>query len=537
MASLIALRRFRRNQPPPFSHITLAATAALCALVGIGFCGTCRAQAFSGSLVDAVRITLDNEPGIASGKQRVAASLAAVTSAASAFDTTLNAGLSRTLQNTPVLAAQQPAVGAGISNFSNNYSVGATRKLRSGVSLNPTLSISRSVDAVSNITAPMRGDAALNVVFPLLRGAGTAVNTAAERSAQLELEASQLAYRHSIAAAINRTVAGYWEYLSAQQSLGVQREAVENSEKLLENARRLARADEIPAADVLKYEAGLSRDRQGVINQQQVFNFAANDLLQAMGQRTPESALATPTDGFVDVAPALLKALLTSAAAASVQAAAARNRADVLALQRRQQSAQTLLDAAQNNPSSQLDVRVGLGFSSLVENRSAVAPLAALRGGPGPNANVSLNYSFPVSSALKQAEVAQRSAALQLATIDYNTSLNTLQRNLALQLGQLGELARQRQSALEQVNTRVRISDNERRRYGAGLVTAFELLAAEEQLTQERLSAVVAAKRLAQAITAFRFEAGLLLDAKADIQTVPLGKITSLPTLNEVQLP
>ena len=515
----------------------MIAAVALCVLTCSGFGNSSHAQTFAGSLADAVRITIDNEPTIASGKQRVAASVAAVTSAASVFDTTLNAAVGRTLQNTPLLAAQQTLANPAISNQSNNYSVGATRRLRSGVSLNPTLSITRNFDSVSNLTAPMRSDAALNIVFPLLRGAGTAVNTAAERSAQLELEASQLAYRHSIATAINRTVVTYWEYVSALQSLGVQREAVENSLKLLANARRLARADEIPASDVLKYEVRLSRDRLGVINQEQAFNQASTDLLQAMGQRKPDAALATPIDGFPDVTPASLSSLLTTAAAIRVQATAVRQRADVLALQRRQQAAQTLLEAAESNHRAQLDLRVGVGYSTLVENRSASSLLAALRAGPGPNANISLNFAFPVNNLAKQSEVAQRLAALELANIDYNTSLNTLQRNLALQLGRLSELALQRNLALDQVNIQQRISDNERRRYSAGLVTAFELLAAEEQLTQERLSAVTAAKRLAQAVTAFRLEAGLLLDANADVQTLPLGRITSLPTLNEMETP
>ena len=513
------------------------------ALLGLIFAclpGATFAQTFSGTLVDAVRITIDNEPTIASGKQRVAASVAAVTSAASVFDTTLNAGLGRTLQNTPALAAQQPLVGPGISNLSNNYSVGATRKLRSGVTLNPALTIARTLDNLSNPTAPMRSDAALNVVFPLLRGSGTAVNTAPERAAQLELEAAQLSYRHAIATSINRTVSNYWEYVSTQQSLAVQRGSVERSRKLLDDARRLARADEIPSAEVLKYEARLSRDRLGVINQEQALNQASVDLLQAMGLRKTDAALAPPADGFPDVAPASINQLLTPLTSSNVQTTAVRQRADVLALQRRQQSAQTLLDAAESNPRSQLDLKVGVGYSSLVENRSAASPLSALsafRASPGPNASISLNFAFPVSNLAKQAEVAQRLAALELVNIDYTTSLNTLQRNLALQLGRLSELLAQRNLALDQVDIQQRVSDNERRRYSAGLVTAFELLAAEEQLTQERLAAVAAAKRLAQAIVSFRFEAGLLLDANADTQTLPLAKLTSLPTLNELQAP
>ncbi len=487
--------------------------------------------------MEAVQITIANEPTIASGKQRVAVSVAAVTAAASVFDTTLNASLGRTLQNTPALAVQQSLIGPGIGTQSNNYSVGATRKLRSGVSVNPALTIARTRDNVSNPTAPMRSDIALNVVFPLLRGSGTTVNTAPERSAQLEFEAEQLSYRHAIATSIKRTASNYWEYVSALQSLAVQRESVQRSQKLLDNARRLAKADEIPAADVLKYEARLSRDRSGVLDQEQAFNQASIDLLQAMGLPQTGAALAAPTDRFPSVAPATINQLLVPMTASSLQAIAARQRADVLALQKRQQSAQTLLDAAETNPRAQLDLQIGVGYSGLVENRPASAPLTALRASPGPNASISLNFAFPVSNLAKQAEVAQRLATLELANIDYAASLSNLQRNLALQLGRLGELRALRDLALEQVDLQQRVSDNERRRYSAGLITAFELIAAEGQLTQERLSAVATAKRLAQAIVSFRFEAGLLLDANADIQALPLARLTSLPTINELQAP
>lgn len=487
--------------------------------------------------MDAVRLTIDSEPSIASSRQRVAANAGALTSASAAFDTTLNGGVGRALQNTPALIAQQPLTGPAISNVSNTYSVAATRRLRSGVLVSPAVTIARTLDNVSNPTAPMRSDASLNVVFPLLRGSGAAVNTAPERSAQLELEAAQLSYRHTIATSINRTVSNYWEYVSAQQSLAVQRESLERSRKLLDNARRLARADEIPAADVLQYEARLSRDRLGVINQEQALNQAAIDLLQAMGLRKTDMALAPAADGFPDLAPASVAQLLAPLTANSVQTTAPRQRADVLALQRRLQSAQTLLDAAESNHRAQLDLKVGVGYSSLVENRSALSPLAAVRASPGPNASISLNFAFPVSNLAKQAEVAQRLAALELVNIDYATSLSTLQRNLALQLGRLGELMAQRNLALEQVDIAQRVSDNERRRYSAGLITAFQLIATEEQLTQQRLAAVAAAKRLAQAVVGFRFETGLLVDANADSQTLPLVKLTSLPTPNELQTP
>jgi outer membrane protein TolC len=506
-------------------------------MVWVGWTGACQAQTFSGALIDAVRITIENEPTIAAGKQRVAAGVAAVTLAAAVFDTTLNAGFGRAVQNTPVLAGQQSSLGPGISNFSNSYFAGATRKLRSGVLLQPSLSVFRTLDNLNYPTAPMRSDATLQVLFPLLRGSGTAVNTAPERAAQLELEAAQLSYRHEISTSVTRTVSAYWDYVSAHRSLAVQRESVARSQRLLLDARRLARADEIPPADVLKYEARLSRDRLGAINQAQAVHQASADLLRAMGLRKTEAELAPPSDGFPDVLPASVQHLLSPAAAGRIQEMASVRRGDVLALQRRRQAAQTLLEAAQGNPASQLDMKVGVGYSGLTENRSAASPWSAFRSSPGANASISLNYEFPVSGQARRAEVSQRLAALELARIAHGSSQDALQRNLAVQLERLDELVAQRRLALEQVDIQRRVSENERRRYGAGFVTAFELLAAEEQLTQEGLLAVAASRRLAQAIVSLRFEAGLLLDIEVDDPMLPLGKLMSLPTSEELKAP
>lgn len=531
---------WRRQNGSPLRGPTrskVAVAAFLYVLVYTGFPVSSQAQEFSGTLINAVQITLANEPTIASGKQRVVASAAAVTSAASVFDTTLNAGLGVSLQNIPTLAAQQSFLGPTTVTRGNDYSVGATRKLRSGVSLTPTVTITRTEDTVSNPTAPMRSDAVLNVVFPLLRGSGTAVNTAPERSAQLDLEAAQLVYRHAIATSIQRTTASYWEYAAARQSLAIRRNSVQQSQTLLDNARRLAAADEIPAADVIKYEVRLSRDRAGVIDQEQVLNQASTDLLQAMGLRKTDTDLPFPVDHFPGISPQAVQQLRSPGVAANLQRIATQQRADVGALQRRQQSAKILLDAAQSDPQTQLDLKVGVGYAGLVENRSTTLPLASVGTGVGANLSISLNYVFPVSNLAKRAELTQRTAALELVNIDYESSLNTLQRNLSLQLGRLGELVTLRDLEQEQAALQQRVSDNERRRYSAGMITAFELISVEDQLTQDRLDSVTAAKRLAQAIVNLRFEAGLLLDANADTQTLPLAKLTSLPTLNELQAP
>jgi len=208
------------------------------------------AQVFSGSLLDAVALTLRQDASIASGRLQVAASQGQLLSARAPFDTLWTAGMSQQQSFTPL-----PASGGAVLDSSQlTYQTGVSQRLASGVVINPTVSVNRLHDDVSNYTAPSTSNVALNVVVPLRKGAGSDVVTAPVTAAGWSLQASRNSYRHTQAQAVVRTVNAYWNLVAARQSLELASLAESRAGELLANARKLARADEIPRADLLKYE-------------------------------------------------------------------------------------------------------------------------------------------------------------------------------------------------------------------------------------------------------------------------------------------
>jgi outer membrane protein TolC len=147
----------------------------------------------------------------------------------------------------------------------------------------PTLDVTHVRDNFNNLTEPASSTVALNFVLPLLRGRGREVNTAGERAAGEVLQAADFSYRHTVAARISTTAVVYWDYLAALRSHGIRLESESRSEQLLSDARRLAKGDEIPPADVLQYEAQLARDRAFRVSAEQTLTQARNTLVLAMG--------------------------------------------------------------------------------------------------------------------------------------------------------------------------------------------------------------------------------------------------------------
>lgn len=176
------------------------------------------------------------------------------------------------------------------------------RRLRSGVIVAPTLGVDHVRDNFNNLTEPATGAVALNFVLALLKGRGREVNTAGERAAGKALQAADFSYRHTVAARISKTTVAYWDYLAAMRSHGIRLESESRSGQLLYDARRLAKGDEIPPADVLQYEAQLARDSAFRVSAEQALIEARNILVLSMGVPGADAAaLAMPGDDFPEL--------------------------------------------------------------------------------------------------------------------------------------------------------------------------------------------------------------------------------------------
>ena len=491
------------------------------------------AQAYSGRLMEAVEITLRQEALIASARQQIAASQGQLLSARAPFDRVWNAGVTRQRSNVPLPGSG----GNSMAINQQSYFVGASQLLESGVVVNPKISIDRIQDIGANSTGPSTSNAALNILVPLRKGAGAEVTTAPVTAASLTLEASRSSYRHTQASSVVQTATAYWDLVAARQSLDLATQAQSRAELLLANARKLAGADEIPKADLLKYDVrriAQQADRLRAVVQlgqaQQALSQAMNMPLEAL------QAAADTLDNFPATSNARLGLLEDAAAVARLMAGSADRRFDIRAAEQQLRAANTLADAARRNSSSQLDLGLSIGYSGLAEGRGGVSSLRAL-GNParGLNATVSLNYTLP-DGAFEQRGLSQQRDA---AAAQLQTSLEALRLrakvNAATQLSALVLAIAQLDRVDAQRRLQATIYDNEKRSYQAGLSTLLDLFTTESQLTATQLQWVQVQRDFAQALALFRFQTATLLlpapdeeQSSTNIQLLP-NSLTTLP--------
>ena len=471
-------------------------------------------------------LTLLYEPNVAAANRQIALSEGQLQSVRGEFDTVLNAGVATSQSRVPLLASLQAPGRTQVDTRTTSYSAGSTTRLRSGVTVAPVLRIDHVRDNLNAVSEPANSQLALNFTLPLLRGRGIETNTASERAARENLKSAELAYRHTIAARIAGSVNAYWDYLAAIRSLDIRIQSEARSLLLLDDARRLAKGDEIPQADVLQNEAQLARDRGLRLAAEHTVTEARSALAIAMGLPGVDiMQLASPLDDFPDLQPADVRRLQALPVIAPPAA-----RFDLLASQRRLSAAEILYDAVRKDPVSQLDLTLSVGYNGQVENRSALMALEALRRpASGFNASVGVVYILPVEGNAQAGLVRQRAALADQARIELEALLLSVKAGIAVQRSNLASAVLQLEQQQQQVLLQTQVFANERKKYRLGLATVLDLLTVEARLTSDQLVVIDAQRRLAQALVNYRFETGTLLDADADAQRLDMQSLITLP--------
>lgn len=519
----------RTDQRPPATRMSLKTPLLALVLVLPCWAG---AQVFSGSLLDAVALTLRQDASIASGRLQMVANQGQLFSARAPFDTLWTAGVSQQKSFTPLPASG----GAALDSSQMTYQAGVSQRLASGVVINPTVSVNRLHDDATNYTAPSTGNVALNVVVPLRKGAGNQVVTAPVTAAGLSLQASRNSYRHTQAQAIVRTANAYWDLVAARQSLELATLAKSRAGELLANARKLARADEIPQADLLKYEVRQVAQESDWLSAALQLSQAVQALSQAMNAPIQTlDAAPRELDAFPKAEDARLALLDDPNVVARLLAGSAERRTDIRAAEQQLRAANTLADAARRNSGTQLDLGFSVGYSGMVEGRVGIDTLRAV-GQParGVNVGVTLNYTLPSGDFERQGLILQREAAAGQAQTDLDALRLRARRDTTTQLAALHSAIAQLDKTSAQRRLQTTIYENEKRSYRAGLSTLLDLFTTESQLTAYQTGWVQAQRNFAQALVLFRFQTASLLlpelGGSSNLVDSPL-QVESLTTL------
>ena len=486
-------------------------------------------------LLDAVKITLQNQPDIRLTEQDVAISRGKLQVEAGAFDTNFDLSVNPSTNSRPLGSLEQIEYG-GLNEVTNitTTTAGVSKEFRNGITINPNVGVQRSeytpllfgtsLDGPSN-TATVD----FEITIPLLRGRGVEAADANEIAARKDLEVSELTLRHSISTDVLSTVLAYWDYVTALKAVDQAVDAENRAKKLAGDMKDLIAGGEKPACEMEQVLANLDAKASDRLAAEQKLVDARHGLGLAMGLEADQiDLLGSAQNDFPQMDAREIHG--TGKNDNRLIGLALQRRADYLGSKKAEESAKVLVVAAKIGLRPKLDLTVGAGYNGLNEGRAYPRYIYSLTGNVGGyNASVMLTYKWPIENNAATGALLQKEAAYQ------KTEIST--RNLARNIGSrvLRAMAALRNVSLEVARRRDavryyrRAVEDEKQRNALGTATTIDLITTEEHLTSALSAQLSAQAAFAKALAQLRYETGTLLREKGNRVSVGYAELTTLP--------
>jgi outer membrane protein TolC len=493
----------------------LATACALSLLAGAPLRAQEATPANGVTLREALRAAATSGAAVQIAEQDVRMREGALTSARGYYATQFGTSVNSSQKDSPGGAALAEQPGAVASQRTTSYQAAVTRVLPVGATVQTGVTLSHvandmAAPATSVLPANQAG-VSLRMDVPVWRDRGGVALRANERVARLDLHGGTLELEHATASAALETASAFWDYLAAQQRLDVQRQAEARAERLSNDVRALIRADERPPADLNQTLASLSSRHIARIAAEQAVVEARQRLGRAMGMSADEvAALPAAAGAFPAAAPFAPGTEQLQRMVAEAYA----GRRDLAAAEQRVGSSAVALAAARNGVKPRLDLQLGVGYTGLTSGsglNDVVGPF--YRDAPGMNASVGVSYSGASSNPESRGRVLQQAAVQEQRRI----AARDLRARIGARVAASAEALRRSVLALAHADESVELSrrmvENEQSKNRLGANTLFEVILAEDGLTNALLSRVAAQMDHALAIARLRFETGALAAA------------------------
>jgi len=362
-----------------------------------------------------------------------------------------------------------PALARDSSN-NKRASVGANMTLRL-----PTGGVLRlNWDQSVSSRAEGNRSQSLGISHPLLRGAGSDVESVSIRRARINERMNILAMREAVVGVVNEVIGAYRSVVSAYRQLDIAEASLARAREQLESTRALIRVGRVAEREVGRSEASianreiaLARARNGL----EVANAALVSVLD--------------TDGVVLVRPLGERDAEPGPLSAPAFEDVLLSRTDFIQAQMRVELARMSLTVARNN--LLLDPSIGLDLNRDRTGRSATS--------------VNLGVTIPLNDRAPKVEHIQARNSLikaQRNVIEMRESIHIALRQAVNDVEartRLVELAR---------NARTLAEDNlavEEAKFGQGLSSTFQVTAAEDELVNAERAEADAVQALSEAFT------------------------------------
>jgi outer membrane protein len=476
------------------------------------------------TLEEVLRVTLVANPDIRLAAQQAEKSRGALLAAAVPFDAQVQAGGSAVRIHEP-----DPLDGGEAVQEQLSYKVGLQRLFRNGMSVQPSVGLTRAGFSTwpGSLTSNV-ASVGLTLSLPLMRDRGGVLSGAPERAAGHDYQSSVLDVRHTTAVRALSAVQAYWDYLASQQRLEVFRSSEERARNIAEQTRVLVDADERTAADLTQTLGNLASKRVARITAEQTVVEGRQQLGLAMGLTAEAIAvLPPPATAF----PGLVEAAAGARAdpAALLQAAYHR-RADLLSAEQDLLAAETLVNASRNELKPRLDLVVVTGYKSATQGPGVSDFFSPLfRHGPKLDGSIQFSYSLPVANSQARGRLAGNASVYE----QQRTVRDDIRRRIAAGVALAREaLVRGEASTRESVEA-VRLLEAtvqaQQRKFQLGASTLFDVIQAEDALTNARLAQIQSQRNYAVAIASLRYQSGTLVTGEREQLMVEAGRLQTPP--------
>lgn len=374
-------------------------------------------------------------------------------------------------------------------------------------------------------------------LLPLMRGRGGDAIAAGERAATIEAQAGTLDVEHQRASSILRTAQAYWELRAAQESLAILERSASRQGDLLKSTTTLVNGGELARVELARSQAGEARARARVLDARQRVYDARVELASALGVATDGNEATLPT-AAKDPFPAAPEAAALQPWIGST--AAAGQRRDLEAAQRREEAAVILQRNAVTDLRPRLDLAASLFYTALGEVGDVATEDFDADGRPiyrrdgfaeaydrwvGPSFTLSLQYEKPLGNNGAKGRVAAREAERRTRAIE----TADLRRQVRLGVGRTAAALFETVGRLQQTQAASRYYDQtitgELSRFRAGEATLINTIQTEQQATETDLAGIAAQQAVANLLAQLRFESGTLVQNS----TVSAPTLVSLP--------
>lgn len=523
------------------AFIRILATSACCMYLLCGFQSAAQQRRGEISLLDAAQSVLEKHPLIHFQEAQTEIDRGLKQQASAAFDSVLNAGLSQGRSTTPLTRAQQEEnalIGApGVDELTDlsQASFGVSRLFRSGISIAPTVTVTRDVDNILNPQGVNTANPNVQITVPLLRGRGRSAVAAQEMAAGAEVGASAFDLTNEISTLLTATASDYWNLVASRKLVAIAGEAEERARTDFENTQTLVNADRLPRENLNEVNANLAQSASTRIATEQSLITAEYQLAADIGMDTQDiaSTLLIPTDDFPSLGQPHEYPPLTLDALRSYVQNALENRSDYLASKMRINEQKILVVAAKNRLLPQLNLTANGGYSGLQEGRRFKDIFDSTAGNiNGPNASAGISYNFAprndqARGAYLQAVATQtqlESQSLQLA--------HTISAAVATSAQAVRNAALQADKAHAAVDFYRESLEGQRQKYHLGIASVIDVLTVEDRLTTAMTTEVQAELSYALALTQFRSATGTIVPPGKAVVRIGTDVFQTLPSFS-----